>query len=49
MSNAREIANRLIGCTIADIEEQLKGLSDSEREIVVSALWDEYHKQCAEA
>lgn len=42
-------ANELLGCTIAEIEEQLKGLSDSDREIVVAALWDAYHKQSAEA
>lgn len=42
-------ANELLGCTIMEIEEQLKGLSDNEREIVVAALWDAYHKQVAEA
>ena len=46
---AKVNANELLGCTITEIEGQLKGLSDSDREIVVAALWDAYHKQSAEA
>lgn len=52
MSGATKVETKeksLLECTVQEIEERLKDLSDDERECVVSKLWSEYHKTLTEA
>lgn len=52
MSGATRIETKeksLLDCTLQEIEESLKDLSDDERERAVSKLWSDYRNKLAEA
>lgn len=52
MSGATRIETKeksLLDCTLQELEERFKDLSDDERERAVSKLWSDYRNKIAEA